>query len=112
MREKHAQDQKFLIKDLCEEQFIHYCNDGCTPLTDKGENVQLVSKIHPVTYPGSNAGKASPGTHWLSVSGSQSSDAVATLHFHRYVYTSIAMVTPPYNVCYQPFVFGNVLDFL
>ena len=54
--------------------------------------MQPVGEIHSVMHPGSDAGKASPGTHWLSISGSQSSDAVATLHFHRYGYTSIALL--------------------
>ena len=40
------------------------------PPSDKGEFAQVVSEIHSVTYTG------------LSVSGSQSSDAVATLQFH------------------------------
>jgi len=53
-------------KDLCEEQFIHYCNNGRTPPTDKGEIEQPVSEIHSVIYPGADAGNASPGTHWLS----------------------------------------------
>ena len=53
-----------------------------TAPTDKGEIAQLVSEIHPIIYPGSNAGEASPGTHWLSVSVSQPSYAGATWHFH------------------------------
>ena len=69
-------------KDVCEEQFIPYCNNEHTPPTAKGEIVQLDSEIHAVTHPGSDAGKSSPGTHWLSVSGSRCFDAVATLHFH------------------------------
>lgn len=67
---KHTQDQKFLIRKRSEEQFIPYGNNGHTPPTDKGEIAQLVSKIHSVIYPGSNAGYTSPGTHWLSISGS------------------------------------------
>jgi len=34
------------------------------------------------------------------------------LHFHSYGYTSIAMVTFPYNACYPPIVFRYVLYFL
>ena len=47
--------------------------------------MQPVGEIHSVMHPGSDAGKASPGTHWLSISCSQSSDAVAMLHFHSYI---------------------------
>ena len=68
------------------------------PPTDQGEIMQPVGEIHSVMHPGSDAGKVSPGTHWLSISGSQSSDAVAMLHFHSYItlpklcYTSIALL--------------------
>ena len=55
------------------------------PPTDQGEMMQPVGEIHSVMHPGSDAGKASPGTHWLSISGLQSSDTVATLHFHSYI---------------------------
>ena len=54
--------------------------------------MQPGGEIHSVMHPGSDAGK----THWLSISGSQSSDAVAMLHFHSFItlpklcYTSIA----------------------
>ena len=63
--------------------------------TDQGDIMQPVGEIHSVMHPGSDAGKASPGTHWLSISGSQSSDAVAILHFQ-------SSITLPYKVCYQP----------
>ena len=76
-----------------------------TPPTDKGEIAQLVNEIPPIIYPESSTGKASLGTHWLNISGSQSFNAVTTLHFQRYIYT-------PNIGCYQPIVFGYVLDFL
>ena len=69
-------------RDLCEEQFVHDCNNGRTPPTAKAEIAHLISEIHSVFSPGSNTGKASPGTHWLSISGSQWSEAVAPLCFH------------------------------
>ena len=52
------------------------------PPTDQGEIMQPGGEIHSVMHTGSDAGKASPGTHWLSISGSQWSEAVAPLCFH------------------------------
>ena len=46
--------------------------------TDQGDIMQPVGEIHSVMHPGSDAGKASPGTHWLSLSGSQPSQAGVT----------------------------------
>ena len=60
--------------------------------------MQPGGEIHSVMHPGSDAGKSSAGTHWLSISGSQSSDAVAMLHLHSFItlpylcYTSIALL--------------------
>ena len=85
-------------RDLCEEQFIHYCSNRCTPPNDKGEIAPLVSEIHSVIYTRSNAGSTSPGTHWLSISSSQSSQCCWYNIF-------------PYCVCFQLSVFRHVLCF-
>lgn len=64
--------------------------------TGKGGRAHLVSKIDSVIYPGPDTGNISPGTHWLSISGSQSS--------RRCGYD-----TYPYKDCYQTVVFRYAL---
>ena len=66
--------------------------------TGKWEIACLVSEIHSVIYPGSNADNLYPGTHWLGISDSQ---------FSR----CCCYITSPYKVCYQHVVSRYVLYF-